>query len=47
MLLTKDETVAAGVPVTLEHKYHLMKKKLKKQKEISDAYQEELESLKS
>jgi hypothetical protein len=39
VLITKDETVAAGgAPVTLEHKYHLMKKKLKKQKEISDAY---------
>jgi len=47
VLVNKDETVAAGVPVTLEHKYHLMKKKLKKQKEISDAYQEELETLKS
>lgn len=38
-LAIKDETVAAGAPVSLEHKYHLMKKKLKKQKEISDAYQ--------
>ena len=49
-IVIKDETAggtAAGAPVSLEHKYHLMKKKLKKQKEISDGYQEELDSLKS